>query len=307
MVVFGQIIPKSLGKKFAYPLILYVAPFLYITSFLFLPVIWINKKLTSVFLKSKKENPFFLTRFREVFLNFIYYEEEIDLKEKELMQKILEFSNKKVSQVMIPITQVKGLPINVKVKDVLEFSRKYNFSYVPLYEKDLSHIKGILKVQNLMGEVLLNPEASIKPFIRQPLFVPEVALAHEVLTRLQNQGLEVAIVVDEYGSTTGLITIEDLIEEVLGEFRDALDYYVPEYHKISENTYVVKGHIEVEKLQSLGIPIPSGDYETLNGFIYSITGKIPSQGEEIQYKNIKFKILKATPQTVEEVLITLKN
>lgn len=306
MVFLGQIIPKTLGRRFAFPLVLYLAPILYIISLFFYPIIFINSKLSEIFLKSKeKENPFFLTKFREVFLNFIRYEKEIDLKEKELMHKILEFAKKKISQVMIPITQVKGLPIEAKIKEAIEFSKKYNFSYIPLYEKDLSHIKYIVKVQDLMGKILLEPEKPLIEFARIPIFVPELAYAHEVLSMLQNKGIEIAIIVDEYGSTTGLVTIEDLVEEVLGEFRDALDYYVPEYKKLKENHYVCKGYIEIEKLQSLGIPIPSGDYETLNGFIYSLTGKIPQEGEIIHYKNIEIKILKATPQAIEEVSIKL--
>ena len=307
MIIFGQIIPKTIGRKFSYPLVLYLIPFLYLISFIFFPIIFLNTKLANKVLKSREEgNPFFLTKFREVFLTFIHYEEEIDFKEKELMHKILEFAKKKVSQVMIPLTQVKALPITATVKDAIEFSKNYNFSYIPLYEGSINHVKSIIKVQHLIGKILLEENKPLKDFSLEPLFVPEVALAHEILSQLQKSGIEIAIVVDEYGFTTGIITIEDLIEEVLGEFRDALDYYVPEYQKIKENLYKFKGYIEIEKLQSLGLPIPSGDYETLNGFIYFITGKIPSEGEVIYYKNLEIKIIKATPQKVEEVIVKIK-
>lgn len=307
MIFFGQIIPKTIGKKFSYPLVLYLMPFLYIISFIFFPVIFLNTKLANKILKSKEEeNPFFLTKFREILLTFVHYEEEIDFKEKELMHKIVEFAKKRVSQIMIPLTQVKALPITATVKDAIEFSKKYNFSYIPLYEEGINNIKAMVKVQHLVGKVLLQPERPIKEFSFRPIFVPEVAFAHEILSQLQKSGIEIAVVVDEYGSTTGIITIEDLIEEVLGEFRDALDYYVPEYQKISENLYKFKGYIEIEKLQSLGIPIPSGDYETLNGFIYFITGKIPKEGEKIYYKNLEIEVVKATPRKVEEVIIRIK-
>lgn len=306
MVVFGQIIPKTIGKKFAYPLILYLLPLVYVISFIFWPLVYINTFLAQKLLKPQEKNPIFLTRFREVFLNFIRYEEEIDLTEKDLMHKIIDFAKKKVSQVMIPISQVKALPIEATVKDAIEFSKKYNFSYIPLYEGDIHHIKYIVKVQHLLGKTLLEDEKPLKNIAYSPLFFPEVARAHEVLSTLQKSGMEIAVIVDEYGLTTGIVTIEDLVEEVLGEFRDALDYYVPEYQKINENTYKFKGFIEIEKLQQMGIPIPSGDYETLNGFIYSVTGKIPGEGEVIYYDNLEIKILKASPQTVEEVLIKIR-
>ncbi|WP_038057921.1 hemolysin family protein [Thermodesulfobacterium hydrogeniphilum] len=305
MIIFGQIIPKTIGKKLAYPLVLYLIPVLYLVSFLFYPLAYFNTKISQLFLKSKNDSPLFLTKFREVFLNFVYYEKEIDFKEKELMHKILEFAKKKVSQVMIPITQVKALPITATIKDVIEFSKKYNFSYIPLYEESINNIVSIVKVQHLIGKNLLEENKPLKDFSIIPLFVPELAFAHEVLSQLQKRGTEIAVVVDEYGSTTGIVTIEDLVEEVLGEFRDALDYYVPEYYKLDKNLYKVKGFIEIEKLQHLGLPIPSGDYETLNGFIYSLIRRIPSEGEIIKYKNLELKILKATPHKVEEVLIKI--
>ena len=307
MIIFGQIIPKTVGRKFSYPLVLCLMPPLYLISFVFLPIIFLNTKLANRLLKSKEvETPFFLIRFREVLLTFVRYEEEIDFKEKELMHKIVEFAKKRVSQVMVPLTQVKALPITATVNDAIEFSKKYNFSYIPLYENSISNIKAIVKVQHLVGKTLLEPDKPIKDFSFRPLFVPEVALAHEILSQLQKSGIELAVVVDEYGFTTGIITIEDLVEEVLGEFRDALDYYIPEYQKINKNLYKCKGYIEIEKLHALGIPIPSGEYETLNGFIYFITGRIPEQGEIINYKNLEIEILKATPRKVEEVVIRIK-
>jgi len=305
MLLFGQIIPKTFGRKFSYPLVLYLMPILYLISFVFYPIIILNTKLANKIIKSKEESPFFLTKFREVLLTFIKYEEEIDFKERELMHKIVDFAKKRVSQVMVPLTQVKGLPITATVEDAIEFSRKYNFSYIPLYEDSISNIKAVVKVQHLIGKTLFEQDKPLKDFSLKPFFVPEVALAHEVLSQLQKSGIEFAVVVDEYGFTTGIITIEDLVEEVLGEFRDALDYYVPEYQKISENLYKCKGFIEIEKLQALGIPIPSGEYETLNGFIYFITGRIPKQGEIITYKNLEIEILKATPRKVEEVKIKI--
>ncbi|NPA39383.1 MAG: HlyC/CorC family transporter [Thermodesulfobacteria bacterium] len=306
MIIFGQMIPKTIGKKLSYPLVLYLLPPLYLISYLFLPFSWINSIISSKLLKTRDKSPLFLTKFREVFLTFVHYEEEIDIKEKELMQKIVEFARKKVFQIMIPATQVKALPISATVGDAIEFSKKYNFSYIPLYQGSINNIIAIVKVQHLVGKTLLNPELPLKEFATQPYFVPELAYAHEVLSQLQKSGIEIAVVVDEYGLTTGIVTIEDLIEEVLGDFRDALDYYVPEYQKLAPDTYRVKGYTEVEKLQELGIPIPKGDYETINGFLYSLLGRIPEEGEKITYENMEIVVTKAKPQTIEEVIIKVK-
>lgn len=307
MVIFGQIVPKTIGKKFSHLLVFYLMPPLYLFSYLFLPIAKLNSKIAGKLLRSQEENPILMTKFREVLMTFIKYEDEIDPKEKELMHKILEFARKKVSQVMIPITQVKALPLEATVKEAIEFTKRYNFSYIPLYKDNFNNVQAIVKVQHILGTSLLEPEKPLKTLAFKPLFFPEIAYAHEVLSVMQKTGREIAVIVDEYGLTTGIVTIEDLVEEVLGEFRDALDYHVPEFCKISENVYRFKGFIEIEKLQQLGIMVPSGDYETLNGFIYSLTGKIPEEGEVIYYKNLEIKIIKSTPTRVEEVLIKIKS
>ncbi|MCS7199150.1 MAG: hemolysin family protein [Caldimicrobium sp.] len=307
MLLLGQVIPKSFGKRFAYPLVLYLAPPLYIISYLFYPIYFVNRKLSLIVLKKEQlKEPYFHTKFREIFLTMISHEEEIDIKEKDLIKKILEFSKKKVSQVMIPLPNVKALPVSATVRDALIFSGQYNFTYIPIYEGDLSNIKYIVRIQDLLGYTLFDLEQPLLKFARIPLYIPEIVYAHEALNILQREIQEIAIVVDEYGLVTGLVTIEDLVEEVLGEFRDALDYYEPEYKKLGRNHYIVKGITEIEKLHALGIPIPPGDYETLNGFLYNLLKRIPKQGETFIYHNITFTVIKATPNKVEEVIIKIK-
>ncbi|MFN3406513.1 MAG: hemolysin family protein [Caldimicrobium sp.] len=307
MLIFGHILPKSIGKKLSYPLVIYLAPFIYSLSYLFYPIYFFYQKLSKVLLKEEeKRHPYFLTKFREVFSHLITYEEEIDLKEKELMHKILEFAKKKVYQIMVPLSKVKALPLSATVEDALAFSSKYNFSYIPLYEENLTNIKYLVKVQDLLGKSLLEMEKPLLSFARVPLYIPEIIPAQEALRTLQKNSQEMAIVVDEYGLATGLITVEDLVEEVLGEFWDALDYHEPEYKKLDKNTFLVKGFIEIEKLQTLGFPIPPGEYETLNGFIYHLLNRIPQRGEVITFGNLEIIIQKAQPQKVEEVLLRLK-
>ncbi len=308
ILLFGQILPKSIGKKLAYPLVLYLAPPLYFISYLFYPIYFLNQRFLGLFLKNEDHNrPYFLTRFREVFLTMISYEREIDLMEKRLMQSILEFGRKKVVQVMIPLPKVKALPLDATLEEALEFTSKYNFSYIPLYEGDPSKIKYILRVQDILGKVLTEKKIPLIRLARAPLFIPELIPAHQALKMMQESAQEISIVVDEYGLVTGILTIEDLVEEVLGEFRDALDYHEPELKRLSPEEFLVKGWIEIEKLQELGLPIPSGDYETLNGFIYHILKRIPERGEIINYKNLKIIIHRAVPQRVEEVILKLKD
>lgn len=307
ILFFGQIFPKSIGKKLSYPLVLYLAPPLYLISFLFYPIYILNQFFTRLFLASKSSgSSFFVSKFREIFLTMIRYEEEIDYKEKELMHKILEFGKKKVSQVMIPLSKIRALPMDATIKEALEFSSKYNFTFIPLYQDELTQIKLIVKVQELIGEPLFKGDLPLRSFAKQPIFIPEIIPAHEALKILQQNAQEIAIVVDEYGLVSGLITIEDLIEEVLGEFRDSLDYYEPEIKKLDKNTYLVKGFVEIEKLQSLGFNIPSGDYDTLNGFLYHLLNRIPQKNEKISLPNMELFIYEAKPQGVEEIIIKLK-
>ncbi len=307
MVIFGQILPKVFGKLLANSVVFYTTFAVYLISFIFYPAFWLNQKLSRLILKGKEhKTSLFLPKFKEVFIHFLNYEKEIDFIEKKLMKEIVIFSKKKVSEVMIPVSKVKALPVEAKIKDLLNFLKKYNFSFVPLYEGEISNIKLVIKVNQILGKELLNQEVPLKEFAFTPLFVPEVLYASKVLSIMQEKGTEFAVVVDEYGGVTGIITIEDLIEEVLGEFRDTLDYYVPEFKKLSKDTIICDASIEIEKLWSLGIRIPKGGYETLAGFLSFIAGKIPQKGEIIKYKNYEFKILKATPRKIEEVVIKIK-
>ncbi len=307
ILFFGQIFPKSLGKKLSYPLVLYLAPPLYLVSYLFYPIYWVNQRFSQVLLKREKEGPpYFLTKFREVFLTMISYEEEIDSLEKKLMKNILDFGKKKVYQVMIPLPKIKALPISATVEEAFSFTQKYNFSYIPLYVDNPSQIKYIIKTQSLIEVVLKNKNSPLVNLAKTPLFIPENIPAPSALKLLQEKAQEIAIVVDEYGLVAGLITIEDLVEEVLGEFKDALDYSESDFQKISSNIFLVSGWIEIEKLNELGIPIPQGDYETLNGFLYSLLKCIPKEGEKIPFGNIEFQILKAKPEKIEKVLIRIK-
>lgn len=301
--LFGQAFPKVIGKVYSQTLVLIVAPILYLLSFLFYPVYYLNQRLTNLIFRKKEDHstiPFI--KFREVFLSLIKYEEEIDAKERELMHKIFEFSKKKVYQVMIPLPQVKALPLTATLNTAIEFCKQYNFSYIPLYKDNPTNLIGVVRVKDLLSE---NKDYSlpISKFMIEPLFIPENIQAYEALAIMQNSNQDFAIVVDEYGLTTGIITLEDLAEEVLGEFSDQLDYQHRLIIPLSDKTYLAKGIVEIEKLSQLGLEIPSSEFETLNGFLYSLFKRIPETGESIRYKNFEFMIKKATPTTVEEVLI----
>ncbi len=300
--LFGQALPKVMGKLYTQQIVLFVGPIIYFFSYFFYPIYIINKRLIKIFLREKEENIIPFANFREIFLSFIKFEEEIDSKERDLIKNIFEFTKKRVYQVMIPISQVKGLTINATVEDAIKFINEFAFSNIPIYQEDITKIIGVVKSQKLLN--FKNwPKKNLKDLMINPLYIPENIKAYEALAIMQNANYDFAVVVDEYGLTTGIITIEDLAEEVLGEFYDQLDYKYTDIKQLSEQIYLVKGNTEIEKLQKIGIDIPSGDFETINGFLYTLHKGIPKEGQVIRYKNYEFIILKGEPRYVKEVLI----
>jgi len=301
--VFGQTLPKVVGKLYSQNLVLIVAPLLYLISFVFYPIYHLNQRLTKLFFRKTEDHKSLpIMKFREVFLSLIKFEEEIDPKERELMHKILEFSKKRVYQVMIPLPQVKALPMTATSDSAIEFCKQYNFSYIPIYKDNPTNLIGIVRAKDLLSNIN-EPSLPLSRFMITPLFIPENIPAYEAIALMQSSNQNFAIVVDEYGLTTGIITLEDLAEEVLGEFTDQLDYQHPLITKLSDRTYLVKGIIEIEKLSHIGLDLQAEGFETLNGFLYNLFKRIPNTGDSIRYKNFEFIIKKASPTTVEEVLI----
>jgi CBS domain containing-hemolysin-like protein len=223
-----------------------------------------------------------------------------------LVNSIVEFGEKKVREVMVPRIDVfaieKGLTM-AEVRDVLSGA---GHSRVPVYEGNIDRVVGMLYVKDLVAVENGEEDRGIEHLTRDPYFVPEGKKIDDLLNEFQVKKIHMAIVVDEYGGTSGIVTLEDILEEIVGEIRDEFDHETPLIRKAGEGRYVVEGRTSLDDLgEMLGMELSSEDVDTLGGFLYNLLGRVPEEGEEFEYEGMTFRIERLEGQRIAEVVLTL--
>lgn len=218
----------------------------------------------------------------------------IEEEEKELINNVFEFNDKVTSEVMIHRKDIYAIDVKSDIGDILSDLKEYKYSRIPVYEETIDNIVGMLFIKDLLAYVDLKKEVKIKKLMREVYFVPENKPINELFKELQKSKHQIAIVLDEYGGTAGLITMEDIIEELVGNIFDEYDDEELEYEKIDDNTFRISGSVSIYDLRKiLDIEdIPEGDYDTLSGYLIELLGRIPEDGEnpEIETPKVTYKI-----------------
>ncbi len=227
----------------------------------------------------------------------------IEKGEGELLQSVVEFGDKVVREVMTPRPEIASLDVGAPVEELRRVFRERRFTRYPVYSGDLDRVEGIVNVRDLMG---LPPEeqskVTLRSLVRQISFVPETKPVRELLKELQQSTTQMAMVIDEYGSVAGLVTIEDLVEEIVGEIRDEVDPHAQDIVRESANSYIVAGHTELAQIEDqLHIAVEGRDYSTVAGLMSTQLGHIPSPGEKLNRSGVIFEVLEANPRTVLKV------
>ena len=225
--------------------------------------------------------------------------------DRELIQSVVEFSGKTVREAMKPRPEMVAVPMESTVEQVVELLRSKPFSRLPVYETTIHNIKGILHTQDILQ--VADTEArtrTVASVMRKDVyFVPESKLVSDLLREMQKSNVRMAIVVDEYGGVAGLVTIEDLVEEIVGEIGD--EHEKPQVVQENENSYVVPGNMDVDRLDELFGKRPEGhESSTIAGLVSELAGRIPKKGEVVEDDGLKFEVLDSTDRRVERVRIT---
>ena len=225
--------------------------------------------------------------------------------ETEMINSIFEFDDTLVKEVMTPRTDVKMLDVNSRIEDILDLIIEDNFSRVPVYEDSIDKIIGILYTKDLF-KVIRNGEqktVSLRSIIRDAYFVSEYKKINKLFKEMQKSKSHIAIVIDEYGGTAGLITIEDLLEEIVGNIFDEYDEEVIESEKIDENTWIFSGMIDIDEINDLlDSEIPGDEFDTISGKFLSISGKMPDVGDEVFFNDLLFKIIEVDDKRISKLL-----
>ena len=217
----------------------------------------------------------------------------IEEEEKELINNVFEFNDKVVSEIMIHRKDIYAIDINSDVDNILKELDEYKYSRIPVYEESIDNIVGMLFIKDLLANVKKKDKVKISKIIREPYFVSENKPIDELFRDLQKNKHQLAIVLDEYGGTAGLVTMEDIIEELVGNIFDEYDEEEKEFEKIDDNTFLISGSVSIHDLRKiLGVEIPEGEYDTLSGYLIELLGRIPSDDEKpvIETKRVTYKI-----------------
>ncbi len=227
----------------------------------------------------------------------------IEKGEGELLQSMVEFGDKVVREVMTPRPEIAAIEINAPLEELRRLLREKRQTRYPVYSGQLDHVEGIVSVRDVME---LPPEefakVTIRSFVRPVPFVPETKPVKDLLKELQQSTTQMAIVIDEYGSVSGLVTVEDLVEEIVGEIRDEVEPHAKDIVKESVNSYIVAGQTELAQLaDQLGVSIEGHDYSTVAGLVMAHLGHVPSPGEKVEESGLLFEVLEANQRTVLKV------
>lgn len=214
--------------------------------------------------------------------------------EKEMIHSIFEFGQTIVKEVMVPRTDMVVVDTTTTLSKLMQLVKTKLHSRIPVYKEEIDNIIGILYVKDLLPYVNKGNKGQInlEKMVRPPYFVPEQKKIDELLREFQEEHIHMALVVDEYGGISGLVTLEDIIEEIVGEIQDEYDKESPLFKKIDEQTYIIDGKMSIEEINSefdLALPAVEG-VETISGFILNLLGSLPKEKEEVNYQNLKFTV-----------------
>ena len=229
----------------------------------------------------------------------------IDEDEKTMINNVFEFNDKIVSEIMVPRKEIYALDMNLTLAEAIEeVSKEITYSRIPVYDETIDNIKGIVHLKDIFLSTQ-KKNAKIKNLIRDAFFVPETKPVNELFEELRKNRTQIAVVVDEYGGTSGIVTMEDILEEIVGEIYDEYDEVEDIYQEIDNNTFIFSGSMAIYEVEGLlNVEIEDGDYDTLSGYLIEILGRIPSEKEKdivIETDDVTYEIQKIKDKRIDKV------
>ncbi len=284
-LVFGELVPKRLAMKYYEKISFSTVGVIRGISLLTAPFVKLLTHSTNIISKifGVNEQDEEVVTEEEIKMMVDEGEEKgsIEETEKELINNVFALNDIVASEIMTHRTDMYAIEINQDLYEILDEIDEYKYSRIPVYEETIDNIKGILFLKDILKFISSNKKIEIKNILREAYFVPETKPIDEIFRELQTNKMQMAIVVDEYGGTSGVLTMEDILEELVGNIFDEYDEVEVEYKKIDNNTYLVEGNISIYELEKiLNVKIPEGDYETLSGYLIEKLGRLPEKDEK---------------------------
>jgi putative hemolysin len=306
LLIFAELIPKYLAGEIADLVFPISSVLLRVVHFVLYPIVKLTSFVTQIFIKSKnlQAKNYSMLFSRDDIEELVKESHEagyVNKKDSNIITNVLEFREQRIYEALTPRTEIVGVELDSKLEDVIDVFIESGYSKLPVYEENLDNIKGMV----LAYDVFKLP-INLREILRDVVFVPETKKSFEMLNDFLSKGVSIAIVVDEFGGTAGIVTMEDIIEELFGEIKDEYDIDENICRKISENQYLFSGKTEIDQINDkFDLNIEVGDYETVTGFIFSKIGRIPGRGESINISNFKILIIKSSQTKIDLIKLTI--
>ncbi|GAB3235014.1 hemolysin family protein [Hymenobacter seoulensis] len=307
-IVFGELAPKSLAIQQPEATSMFVALPLRVFYTVFrIPIVvlnWLSGLVLRLFgIQQVSEHEVHTAEELRLLIDQSKQSGEIQDSEHELIENVFQFNDRMVKQIMVPRTKLSAIDVNTPQDAVLEAVYNEGYSRIPVYEGNIDNIIGILYVKDLLQIIRRSEPIELQKIIRPAYFVPETKKINRLLRQFQRKHTHMAIVSDEFGGVSGIVTIEDIMEELVGEIQDEYDNEVPVVEKVSEAEYRVASSTAIpDANEYLPFPLPEGDdYETVGGLLNVIYGNIPEVGDVAVLDNYEFRVLKRSRRAVELV------
>jgi CBS domain containing-hemolysin-like protein len=309
VILFGEIVPKSFAQPRADALAGGAARFVWYAGLALYPLVAAVSFFARVVSKPFGGVPplhGMVTREElRLILQMSRTGSDVEAHERAMVRRVFRFGEKKVADIFRPLAQVVALPEGAVCREAALLASRSGYSRYPVYRERIDRVVGFLHVLDAVGS---SPDGPILPLLRKAFFVPELMPIDELMRKFQAERTSFAVVVDEFGGVTGIVTAEDVVEEVVGEIEDEYDRGMEYYKKIAPNEFLVPGTMEIRRFEEeLGASLPAGDYSTVGGILISLAGRIPAAGERFTVPGAVFTVASATERAVKEVRVMLSS
>jgi putative hemolysin len=308
MLIFGEVIPKTIAREWATALILRLLGMIELLGVVLSPLTWganqLVQRALTLFGRPRTSTRQFVSREElKLLLQMEPEEADVTTQEAEMIDKIFDLGEKTVREIMVPVVDVAALPETATIDDAIRIIHERGFSRLPVYTDQTFNIVGLVTAMDVFRR---GAEAGdLRALMRPATYVPETKRIDELLREMQKARLQLAVVVDEYGGAVGIVTVEDIVEEIVGEIRDEHDRAPAMVERLPDGSYRVAGRVGIEEINDqLDWELPKGDFETVAGLVLATVHRIPRIGEEFQVGRYTFTVLEADTRRVLAVRIT---
>jgi CBS domain containing-hemolysin-like protein len=312
-IVFGELAPKSIAIQKSVRTVLAVSLPLRFFFVFFKPLIWLLNGFANFILKllgintleggeahhSSEELQYLLEQGKE--------SGALDSNEHELIQNVFDFNERVVKNIMVPRTKISGIDVASTTQELLDMIITEGYSRMPVFDDVIDKIIGIVHAKDILPLLARNEEIVLKDIIRKPYFIPETKKINDLMAELQQKRIQIAIVLDEFGGTAGMVTLEDIVEELVGEIQDEYDEEKPIVEKVNDREFIINALASIYDVnEHLPHDLPEdGDFDTVSGWLGHIFGKIPDVGEQKESNGYNITVLRKSDQNIESVKLEL--